>query len=163
MNNEVNIADIKGVKDYKLEDNERLWQGRLVDLEEKKTQKGTSYWIFKSDVDENGMQFNFVTFSNTQKVVVEDALIQLRQIKIVYKLPIKFGSFDIVCAELPDGTFSTKEARDSWKKGNKANNRASVIQSAVAFELVDSAGKPKLDSVFSIAEKLLKWVEKETE
>lgn len=162
-NQPINLADITGVKlDLKaLADTERVWSGVLDDIEEKQTQKGAKYWIFKSSEDENGVVMAFVTFSSTQFAVVNDALLNQRATKIVYQLPAKFGSFNIVSAELPDGTFSAKEAREAWKKGNKANNRASVMTSAVSFEI--AKGKPTIEGVIATAEELLKWVEKEKE
>lgn len=161
----VNIKDLKGVKlDLKtLAENERVWKGQLEDMVAKKTQKDTPYWIFSSSEDENGVIMQFTTFSSTQKAVIEDALIGLRPLGIVYQLPAKFGSFNVVSAELPDGTFSAKEAREAWKKGNKANNRATVIQSAVALVTWQKfdAGLDAINQAIAYAEELLKWVEKE--
>lgn len=158
-NEAINIKDLKGTElDLKnLPENERSWRGALNDMEDKKTGNGKPYWIFSAAEDEMGRVVRFVTFSSTIKAIIEDALTNERALTLVYQLPEKYGSFTLVSAELPDGTFSAKEAREAWKKGNKANNRAQVITAAAMV----SGKEAGTDEVIAVAEILLKWVEKE--
>lgn len=155
------LKDITGVKlDLStLAEQERHWKGQLADMKEKKTQKGTPYWIFKSEMDDNGFMVQFTTFSSTQKVVIEDALLNIRPIGIVYDKNPKFGSYGVICAELPDGTYSTKEAKDAWKKGNAKSNRSYALQGACT---VLAGNKDiKAETITSLADELLKWIEKD--
>lgn len=162
---EVNIKDLKGEKiDLdNLEQDEKLIQTVLADVETRKTKSENprDYWIYTTPEDDRGMQMAFVTFSSTFNEILKDALTNERSLKIVYKIPAKYGSFTVSTVELPDGTYATKEAKTAWKKGNMKNNRQAALQAAATMYSGADAGKVKADNVIELADHFLKWIEKE--
>ena len=158
-NQKFDIKEVKGEALPALTDQQRKWKGTIVNRQDKKSGAGRDFWLYSDLPDDRGLNQVFAVFSTTDKAIIDYYLKAATEFEMVYDKNAKYGSFNIDHIGLPDGTWATKEAKNAWKKGNKANNRALALNSAAILQ----AGKKESDdqTVIDIAEVFIAWIEKE--
>lgn len=156
-------VEVTGAPLPELNEYQRKWTGQIDTVDEKTSQRGTKFWLFKELPDDRGLSIVFAVFSSTDKEILDYYMSSNKEFSLVYNKEAKFGSFNIEHIELPNGTWTTKEAKTSWKKGNKANNRALALNSsAILYGSAESKTEIDPQKIIDLAEVFLAWIEIES-